>query len=105
MHLNLCRIAIALYQNLLFCIDFSDPDNKAFLPATDMLAVFPLFHASAENNFVDVMLPKQSCILFTMHAVMLLISLNKMPIFESTCNNTFLDISHQSSNGPVKYSV
>ncbi len=82
-----------------------DPDNKAFLPATDVLAIFPHFHASVEHNFLDVMLPKQSCILFTMQAIMLLISLNKMPIFESICNNTFLDIFHQSSNGPMKYIV
>jgi hypothetical protein len=70
-----------------------------------LLAIFPLFHASAEHNFDDGMLPKHSCILFTMQAVMLFNSLNKMPIFESISKNTFLDISHQSSNGPVMYSV
>ncbi len=77
----------------------------AFLPATDLLSIIPLFHASAEHNFVDAMLPKQSCISFAMPAAKLLISLNKMPIFESICNNTFLDIFRQSWNGPVKYSL
>ncbi len=82
-----------------------DPDSKDSLPATDLLPIFPLFHASTEHYIVDAMLTKQSCISFAMPAAMLLISLNKMPIFESICNNTFLDISRQSSNGPVKYIV
>ncbi len=80
-----------------------DPDNKAFLSATVLLPIFPLFHASAEHDFVDAMPTKQSCISYAITAARLLSSLNKIPIFESICNNTFFDFCRQSSIGPEKY--
>ena len=76
----------------------------SFPPATALLPIFQSFHASAYLYFVhqifNAMLTKQTCIFFAMMAAMLLISLKKMPVFESIRKTRFLNFVLSRSMDP-----